>query len=297
MEASLLSGAHSGPGMSYIETGKLPEKAGKGAKGAGLGAPAAPPGNAKLTGEPFLDTLSPAEAAHVRAIVQGRADLKNLSGYKGGQREKYLMWARQYDPEFSEADYATGKATERAFTTGVEGRKARSFNVALEHLVTLQKAADALKNGNVRAFNELSQRTARAFGHDAPVTFDGIKQIVADEVMAAIVQGAGTGAERREMADKFDRANSPEQFTGMSHGLRELLGGQLKGLHQQYKSGGGQQDFRNFLTEAGARASVAAGADLGPATGRGVNARAGGLLKAPVVSDADNALINKYLRK
>lgn len=279
-ELALVSGVRSAPGMDYLKKGEIPVKPAKTGRAAGLGgAGGASPGaagNAKLTGEAFLATLAPAEAAHVRAIVQGRADLKNLSGYKGGQREKYLMWARQYDPEFNEADYATGKATERAFTSGVEGRKIRSFNVALEHLDTLQKAADALKNGNVRAFNEISQRVGRAFGHDAPVTFDGIKQIVADEVMAAIVQGAGTGKERIEMADKFNRANSPEQFLGMSHGLRELMGGQLKGLYQQYKSGGGQQDFRNFMTEAGARASVAVGADLGPATGRGVNARSGG---------------------
>lgn len=305
---AIRTGARSGSGLAAI-TGKPAPKLFAGAKGItgkGGSAPAGAPGTAKLTGEPFLATLSPAEAAHVRAIVQGRADLKNLSGYKGGQREKYLMWARQYDPEFSEADYATGKATERAFTSGVEGRKIRSFNVALEHLDTLQKAADALKNGRVKAFNEIAQRVSRQFGVDAPVTFDGIKQVVATEVMAAIVQGAGTGAERREMSDKFDRANSPEQFLGMSGGLRELMGGQLKGLYQQYRSGGGQQDFRNFMTDAGTRASVAVGADLGPATGRGVNARAGGLpttgpagraTKAAVVSDDDNALINKYLRK
>jgi hypothetical protein len=208
----------------------------------------------QLTGDAFLATLEPADAKLVKRIAAGIQDVKDLST-RGGHREKFVKWASQYDETYNSADYPTMRGVERAFTVGMEGRRVRSFNVALEHLDTLDHLVAALNNGNIQQFNRLAQYLAEQTGRDAPTNFDAAKQIVADETIAAIVAGGGALADREEAAKAWDRAKSPQQLAGASKTIKELMGGQLKGLHQQYKAGGGTKDFSAFLTEAGKRAS------------------------------------------
>jgi hypothetical protein len=84
-----------------------------------------------------------------------------------------------------------------------------------------------------------------------PTNFDGVKQIVADEVIKGII-GAGGGVADREHAQAiFDRAKSPEQLTGAVTEIKKLLRGQLKGLEKQYKATTGRDDFEDrFLTDS-----------------------------------------------
>lgn len=208
----------------------------------------------KLTGDEFLATLAPEDAKLVKRIAAGLQDVKDLST-RGGHREKFIKLAGQYDPSYNSADYSTMKGVERAFTVGMEGRKVRSFNVALEHIETLDGLAAALKNGNVQKFNQVAQVLAEQTGKPAPTDFNAAKQIVADETIAALVAGGGALADREEAARVWSNLKSPDQLAGVSRVMKELMGGQLKGLHQQYKSGGGTKDFAGFLTAAGKKAS------------------------------------------
>lgn len=208
----------------------------------------------KLTGDEFLATLAPEDAKLVKRIASGLQDVKDLST-RGGHREKFIKLAGQYDPSYNSADYSTMKGVERAFTVGMEGRKVRSFNVALEHIETLDGLAAALKNGNVQKFNQVAQVLAEQTGRPAPTDFNAAKQIVADETIAALVAGGGALADREEAARVWSNLKSPDQLAGVSKVMKELMGGQLKGLHQQYKSGGGTKDFAGFLTAAGKKAS------------------------------------------
>lgn len=211
-----------------------------------------------LMGEAFLKTIDPGDAIMVRRIVQGTADPKNIQA-RGGERTKFMRWASLYDPEFNEADFNTGKNTERAFTTGVEGRKVRSFNVALEHLDSLKKAAEALKNGDMKKYNEIANWWGDQTGKPAPATFGALAQIVGAEVTGAVVAGGGGVTERREMEKHFSTSASPEQYLGVHNGLKDLMGGQLKGLYQQYTAGQGKRNFNDFLTSGGKGAA----SDLG----------------------------------
>lgn len=155
-------------------------------------------------------------------------------------------------------DYAARNKAVSAFATGKEGGIIRSFNTATEHLDTLQKLGDALGNKDMKAFNSVSNAWADHFGGVAPNNFNSAKQIVGDEIVKAIV-GAGGGVGDREKAQAvLDAAKTPEQLKGAISTLKELIGGQLKGLEKQYEDTTGRNDFRSRLTGA---AKVAVGGE------------------------------------
>ena len=140
-------------------------------------------------------------------------------------------------------------ASVKAFSTGKQGDTVRSINVAMSHLDTLREAAAALKNGDTPMFNRLAQTISQQTGHPAPTTFDGIKQIVGDELVKGVVGSGGGQGDREEMAKTISRVNSPGQFEAIFDNYQSLLGGQLGGLKRQYKTSTKRSDFDTHLSE------------------------------------------------
>ena len=136
----------------------------------------------------------------------------------------------------------------KAFNTGLEGRSVRSFNVAINHLDSLDRLATALGNGDTKAFNAVGQQFAEQTGQPAPTNFDTAKTIVGAEVAKAIAGSNMALKDREEIRDKLSRANSPAQLKGAVRELQNLMGGQLQGLEQQYTSSTGRKDFNAKLT-------------------------------------------------
>jgi hypothetical protein len=145
------------------------------------------------------------------------------------------------------ADYRKRSAAATAFGTGKQGQTVNSINVGVSHLNTMQEAADALNNGDIPLFNKVAKDWQTATGKAAPTNFDAIKQIVADEVVKAIV-GSGAAAGDREKAQAIlNRANSPDQLSGAITEIKKLMAGQLSGLRLQYKNSTGLDDFETHL--------------------------------------------------
>lgn len=151
---------------------------------------------------------------------------------------KYLQehpGASSDDVKRAAQTFSTQITAQNRFLSGPQGNTIRSLNVVVSHLDTMKGLAEDLKNGNLPAFNRLAQRFAEETGQPAPTNFDTAKQIVGTEIIKALgVAGAGTEAERREAADAFYRARSPEQLEGAIKVAQALLGGQLQGLKRQY---------------------------------------------------------------
>jgi hypothetical protein len=149
-------------------------------------------------------------------------------------------------------DVATQTKTLKDFSTGVQGQQVTSFNTALNHLDTLERLGNDLNNSDVRVVNKAANAFARELGVAAPASFDAAKKIVGAEIQKAIVRAGGTGAEREEAAAAFDAANSPAQLAGVFSAVKELLGGQLVSLKQQYDSNAGPKakPFANKLNSA-----------------------------------------------
>jgi len=135
------------------------------------------------------------------------------------------------------------------FTSGISARRVTANNTAINHLETMDKLAADLNNRDTRIFNAAGNAFATATGQTAPTSFDAAKQLVAAEVIKAVVSNGGGVTERQEAAQNFSRANSPQQLREVINTYRVLLGGQLESLEGQYKAGTNRDDFRTkFLT-------------------------------------------------
>jgi hypothetical protein len=135
------------------------------------------------------------------------------------------------------------------FTSGVSSRRVTANNTAINHLETMNELADKLNNKDIRIVNAAGNAFEAATGQTAPTNFDAAKQLVAAEVIKAVVANGGGVKEREEAAQNFARANSPAQLKGVISTYKELLGGQLQSLEGQYKAGTKRDDFRTkFLT-------------------------------------------------
>jgi hypothetical protein len=154
----------------------------------------------------------------------------------------------------SKTNTATQRRALTDFSTGIQGRMVNSMNTAVEHLSTLTELADALKNNDVRAINTVGNLVAKQTGSPAPTNFAAARQIVAQEIVKAIVANGGTGREREEAAANIAAAGSPEQLAGVISTYQELLAGQLKSLGLQYKNTTGRDDFNTKLLPSTIRA-------------------------------------------
>jgi hypothetical protein len=157
----------------------------------------ATPGGADFTktGDDFLTTLPAADRNFVKKLANYEIDPKTLST-RGGEREKYLKLASQFDPSFDQKEYNTRYSAINRFATGPQGNTVRSLNVAIEHMDTARRLGAALENSDTPAFNKMAQLIAEQTGKAAPTNFDSVKEILADEVVKGVIGGAGALEDR-----------------------------------------------------------------------------------------------------
>lgn len=194
-----------------------------------------PANAANLALQRFLQVNPNATPQQIQAFVQsGRSSRSAIGMYMTKFAEEHPD-ATADDFKRAAQQYTTQTTAQNRFLSGPQGNTIRSLNVVVSHLQTMASLGDALKNGNIRAFNSFAQRFAEETGNPAPTNFDTAKQIVGAEVIKALgVAGAGSESERREAADAFNRARSPAQLAGAIDSARRLLVGQLQGLRRQY---------------------------------------------------------------
>jgi len=228
-----------------------------------------------------------AKAGQPKVIARGGAIWKDgkvvyeNKNEAGGARSAIGMFMRKFidenpgagSEEISRAvqKFQSQQGALTKFTSGKQGDTIRSFNVLVHHLGTFGEVADALGNGDLKAVNRLSQRYAEETGKPAPTDFDAVKSLVGDEIVKAVVGGAGALGDREEVKHALDRANSPAQLRSVINRYRQLAGGQLEGLRFQYKRATGLDDFEESLMPS-TRGFLDTGGDAHgkPAAGVGV---------------------------
>lgn len=146
---------------------------------------------------------------------------------------------------------AAEQQTLKSFSGGIEGRSVRSMNTATDHLFTLEEAGQALNNGDIRAFNAISNKIQKELGVAAPTSFDAVKKIVAGEIVKATTGSAGALGDREEVQQSIMSANSPQQLLDSINYYKKLMAGQLQSLELQWISGTnrGSKDFRAKLSQ------------------------------------------------
>jgi len=140
--------------------------------------------------------------------------------------------------------------TLKSFSGGIEGRSVRALNTATDHLFTLEEAGNALKNGNIRLFNSIGNKINKEIGVAAPVSFDGVKKIVAGEIVKATTGAAGALGDRQEVEQSILSANSPDQLLDQINYYKKLMAGQLNSLELQFVTGTNRKssEFRQRLS-------------------------------------------------
>ena len=173
-----------------------------------------------------------------------------LSGFamKSNYGQAVMSRVKELNPEYSGSTFANVKQAEQKFNVGKQGDTVRSLNVAVSHLDTLGQLSEALNNNDINLFNKIGNTYAKQTGSPIPTNFNAAKKIVADEIVKGIVGSGGGVADREEAAASIDAANSPAQLKGVIDTYKQLLGGQLSGLKQQYEVSTGKKDFNKFIS-------------------------------------------------
>ena len=173
-----------------------------------------------------------------------------LSGFamKSNYGQAVMSRVKELNPAYSGATFANVKQAEQKFNVGKQGDTVRSLNVAVNHLDTLGQLSEALNNNDINMFNKIGNVYAQQTGNPIPTNFNAAKKIVADEIVKGIVGSGGGVADREEAAKSIDAANSPAQLKGVIDTYKQLLGGQLSGLKQQYEVSTGKKDFNKFIS-------------------------------------------------
>lgn len=202
-----------------------------------------------LNGDEFLAELKKqnpnAPIAQIKAIANGDQPYPSpFALAKNPGMQKIVNAVYQYDPTAN----ANRFADVNKFNVGPQGNQVRSFSVGIAHLNTLSNLADALGNGDTKAVNAIGNAVQSQMGAPAPTNFEAAKQIVADEIIKAVV-GAGGGAGDREKAQaQISAASSLPQLKGVISTYKDLMKGQIGGLQQQYEVSTGRKDFMTRLT-------------------------------------------------
>ena len=166
---------------------------------------------------------------------------------KGGRRERLLADVARYNPTYDAPTFSSRNKAINDFSTGKLGNTIRSFDVAIDHLNTLDQAANALGNGDIPWFNSARNYFRQKTGSELPGNFDAVKQIVGDEVVKAVIGSAGALGDREEIKKVINNASSPAQLSGIIRQYKALMAGQLHGFEKQYQDTTRLKNFRDRL--------------------------------------------------
>lgn len=212
--------------------------------------------------EGYLQNLDPQVRDYVKKVADYEIDPRTTS-VKGGMREKLMSAVAKYDPTYNQNDFGARAKAIKDFSTGPQGNIVRSFDVAIDHLDTLDKAAKAMQNGDVRLLNELRNKWREQTGSDLPTNFNALKPLVSGEIAKAVIGSNNALADREELRAPLNAAGSPEQISGVIGGYKALMGGQIKGLKKQYEETTGKKDFDKRIRETTRKALLGDGKDSG----------------------------------
>jgi len=193
-----------------------------------------------------LNSGRAASRSNIGQVMQRKDE--EYAATHNGQR----MPAAMYEAESQK--YQRSMTAQNRWFSGPLGNTVRSLDVVVSHMGVLDDLTTELQkagiSGNYQLFNKFASNWAEASGNPAPTNFKTAAQIVGTEIMKALTNNnIGTGAEREELAHRFNTAESPQQIRGALNTARKLLAGQLNGLRRQFKTSTllGDDDFNSLL--------------------------------------------------
>jgi hypothetical protein len=154
----------------------------------------------------------------------------------------------QGTPGYDATAYENKAKTVERFGSADLGQSVTALNVAVSHLDTGLKLFEALKNGRITLVNEYGNKLAQQTGQPAITSFEAAKQVIANEVVKAMVANGSSDADRERAVSAIQSQSSPAQMLGVVRTYQSLFAGKLGGLKQQYEVNTKLQDFNDKLT-------------------------------------------------
>ena len=228
--ANLVAGLRPGPQPQIVDTptGLLSVKG-------GVASPVTLAGTNEPVKGKAADQSGKASEAIVDAVVGGRMPLPSGFALKSPYWQDVIDRVARKDPTFDATKYGARAAARRTFASGPEARNVTALNTVIGHLGTLDEAATALDNQDVRAFNAVTNRLATETGDPRVQNFDTAKQAVAEETMRVFRQVGASEIEAKQWGERITASGSPKQLRGVIGTLGKLLESRVEAIGQQYE--------------------------------------------------------------
>lgn len=199
-----------------------------------------------------------------------------------GNWPEVMRLVKGINPNYDATQFTMKSKARQAFASGKQGDTVRSLSVATDHLDQLSKAATAMNNGDIQGANTILNFLSSQTGHPEVTNYEGMVDLVGDEVAKAVIGGPGAEGDRKGIQSKFSSHKAPGQIQGVISEYKGLMGSQLNGFRRQYERATGLKDFDDALSPEAMK-------ELSGQT----PAPAGGQTPSPHPADIA-ALLNKY---
>lgn len=176
--------------------------------------------------------------ALARGIATGQFPPPTGPALASPRNQQIMGKVLQDNPGYDYTQITAKKTAQTDFMSGSLGNQMRSFATAGQHLDMLGNLVDGLSNTNSPLFNKVANTYKDQTGNPAPTNFEAAKDVVAKEVMKAIVAGGGGQGEREALSEAMDNAKSPQQLKGVIQTYRDLMGAQYGNLLEQRRAAG-----------------------------------------------------------
>jgi len=185
----------------------------------------------------------PKNFAELYAIGTGDVDPKTdpQKGYRGTgivtAQSAATFIRKAINPNFSSSDWLNRKQIEQEYSSkkaNTAGGTIYAAGVAARHLQSLEKAAGALANGNIQAFNAAANEVEVQTGQPAPMVFAAMANKVNSEVEKVVSGGAPLEAQLKEMGKTLPTKASMKQVRGVTKGYLNLMAGRMSELDSAY---------------------------------------------------------------
>lgn len=202
----------------------------------------------------FLDSLpDPQLATTIKAIAEYRQNpnslpTRNYRGVGGLTQAEVLAYVNQYDPTWSQQNYASRQSLITNFTSGAYSKNINALNTATGHLSSIADALDKLGNVNFLPYNITKNAWASVFG-GGPQAAMGLNLSAVSGELAAVFKNSGaTDPEIANIKAGLSNNSTPDAIKGYIEKATELLSSRLQALNDTYTMGMGKPKDPGFLS-------------------------------------------------
>lgn len=214
---------------------------------------------AGITGESFLKTVPNAQdRSLIKQLTQYDLDPGKLSA-KGGNRERLLALAEQFDPDYKAALYAPRAAALKEFTSGGQTSPAAIItngNTAIQHLGRMSELADKLGGTNKGwilngAINWANVTLEDMKNNPDLARFKGAQDRFVEEATKFYRGVGGNKSDIDRALHILTAAQSPEARQAAIQEQAELMGSKINALQDRFKSAVGPSGWKKAMDMAG----------------------------------------------